>query len=114
MLAAENFAREEKLSPVVIPKVSKEMDEQLKLSHNLVDAVDKANRKNCVILLRYSVKKSEIFFAQNRFFARKTEVEKFQQIVIVNYKLAVFIHLLNRMNSVLDKVITNDPICNVR
>ena len=38
--AAENFAREEKLTPVVIPTMCKDMDEQLKLAHKVVDVVD--------------------------------------------------------------------------
>ena len=43
--AAENFAREENLTPVLIPTKSKDMDEQLKLAHKLIDVVDRANRK---------------------------------------------------------------------
>ena len=52
--AAENLAREKNLTPVMIPTMSKDMDEQLKLSHNEVDVVDRANRKICVTLLRYN------------------------------------------------------------
>ena len=33
VIAADNFAREENLSRVLIPTLSKDMDEQLKLSH---------------------------------------------------------------------------------
>ena len=58
--AAENVAREENLTPVLIPIMSKDMDEQLKLAHKVVDLVDRANRKNCVTLLRYKVDKPEI------------------------------------------------------
>ena len=50
-LAAKNFAREENLTPVLIPTMSKDMDEQLKLAHKVVDVVDRANRKVCVTLL---------------------------------------------------------------
>ena len=71
LISAENFAREENLSPVLIPTLSKDMDEQLKLSHKVVGVVDRANRKICVTLLRYSVVKPEISYAQVRFFARK-------------------------------------------
>ena len=46
--AAENFAREEKLSPVVIPTMSKDMVEQLTPAHKVVDTVDRANRKKCL------------------------------------------------------------------
>ena len=111
--AAENFAGEENLTPVQIPTLSKDMEEQLKLAHKVVDVVDRANRKVCVTLLRYNVDKPESSYAQVRLFVRKKEDEKFQQIVYVNYKLEEFIYLLDVMNSVYDKVITNQPICNV-
>ena len=62
--AAENFAREENLTPVLIPTTSKDMDEQLKLAHKVVDVVDRANRKYCVTLLRYNVDKPESSNAQ--------------------------------------------------
>ena len=86
------------------------MDEQLKLAHNLVDVVDGANRKICVTLPRYNVDKPESFFAQIRLLARKKEDENFQQVVSVNYKLADFIFKLEVMNSVYNKVFTNQPI----
>ena len=93
--------------------MSKDMDEQLKLTHKIVYVVDRANRKICVTLLRYNVDKPESSFAQVRLFARKKGDEKLQQGVYVNYKLEEFIYLLDVMNSVYDKVITNLPICNV-
>ena len=46
--AAGNFGREENLIQVLIPTMSKDMDEQLKLAQNVVDVVDRANRKICV------------------------------------------------------------------
>ena len=57
--------------------MSKDMDEQLKLAHKVVDVVDGANRKICVTLLRYSVDKPESSYAKVRLFARKNEDEKF-------------------------------------
>ena len=53
--AAENFAREKSLTPVLKATMSKDMDEQLKLAHKVVDVADRANRKVCVTLLRYNV-----------------------------------------------------------
>ena len=90
-----------------IPTLSKDMEEQLKLAQKVVDVVDRANRKICVTLLRYNVDKPESFYAQVQLFVRKKEDEKFQQNVYVNYKLEEFIYLLDVMNSVYDKVITN-------
>ena len=109
----EDFARGENLTPVLIPTKSKDMDGQLKLSHKVVDVVDRANRKICVTRLRYNMDKPESSYAQVRLFARKKEDEKFQQGVYVIHKLEEFIYLLDVMNSVYAKVMTNQPIYNV-
>ena len=85
--SAENFAREENLTPVLILTMTRDMDEQLKLAHKVVDIVDRANTKNCVTLLRYNVDKPESSYAQVQLLARKKEDEKFQQVVYVNYTL---------------------------
>ena len=89
------------------------MEEQLKFVHKVIDVVDRPNRKICVKLLRYKVDNPETSCAQVRLFGRKKEEEKFQQIVYVNYKLDEFLYLLDVMYSVYDKVITNQPICNI-
>ena len=57
--AAENFAGEEILMPLLMPTMSKDKDEQLKLTHKVVDVVDRANKMICVTLLRYNVDKPE-------------------------------------------------------
>ena len=113
LLAAENFASEENLSPVLIPSMSKNMDEQLKLAHKVVDVLDRANWKNCVTLPRYNVDKPDSSYAQVRLFARQKEDQKSQQNVDVNYKLEQFMYLLDVMSSVCDKNFTNQPIYNV-
>ena len=59
---------------MLIPTMSKDMDEQLKLAHKVVDVVDGANKKKFVTLLRYNVDKLESSYAQVRLFARKKEV----------------------------------------
>ena len=84
VIEAEDFAREEKLSPVLIPTMSKDMDEQLKLSHKVVNVVDRASTKICVTLLRYNVDKPDISYAQVQLVARKKEDEKCEQNVYVN------------------------------
>ena len=113
MNAAENVAREENLTPVLIPTMSKDMDEQIKLAHRVVEFVDRANRKICVTLWRYNVDKPESSYAQVQFFARKKEDEKFQQVVYVNFTHEELIYLLDVKISVNGKITTNQPICNV-
>ena len=89
------------------------MEEELKLVHKVIDVADCPNRRICVTLLRYKADNPETSYAQNRLFPRKMEEEKFQEIVYVIYKLDEFVYLLNVMTSVYDKVIANQPICNV-
>ena len=86
-MAYNTTAREKKLTPVLIPTMSKDMEEQLKRTHKVVDVVDGANRNICVTLLRYNVDKPESSYAQFRFFAWEKEDEKKQQVVYVNYTL---------------------------
>ena len=92
--------------------MSKDMDEQLKLAHNLVESVNQANRKICVTPLRYSVDKPESCFAQVHLFASKKEDEKCQKNVNVTFKLEEFIYLLGVLNSVYDKVVASISTCN--
>ena len=115
-LAADNFLREQKFSPVLQSTLSKDMEEQLKLVHKVIGVVDHPNSRSCVTLLQYNLENSEFSNAQVpqvRLFGRKTEKEKFQQFVYVNYKLDEFVYLLDVMNSVNAKVIANQPICNI-
>ena len=113
VVAAENFLREQNLSSILQSTLSKDMEEQLKLVHKVIGVVDCPNRRICVTLLGYKANNPDTSYAQLRLFGRKTAEEKFQQIVYVNYKLDEFVYLLDVMNSVYDKVIANQPICNV-
>ena len=113
VVAADNFLREENLSPVLQSTLCKDMEEQLKLVHKVIDVADRPNRKICVTILRYKADNPDTSYAQVRLFGRKTEEEKFQQILYVNYRLDEFIYLLDVMNLVYDKVMANQPICNV-
>ena len=89
--AAEYFLREQNLSPVLQSTLSKDMKEQVKLVHKVIDVVDCPNRRICVTLLRYKVDNPETSYAQVRLFGRKKEEEKIQQIVYVNYRLDEFV-----------------------
>ena len=59
------------------------------------------------------MEKPETSYVQVRLFGRRKDEEKFNQLVYVNNKLDEFIYLLDVMNSVYDKVIANEPVCNV-
>ena len=89
------------------------MEEKLKLTHKVVEVVDRPHRKICVTMLRYDVEKPETSYVQVRLFRRRKDEEKFNQIFYVNYNFHEFIYSLDVMNSVYDKVIANEPLCNV-
>ena len=61
--ATEKFEREENVSPVLLPTLSTDMVEQFKLTHKIVDVVERANRKIRVTLLRYCVGKRQSSYA---------------------------------------------------
>ena len=113
VVALDNFLREQNLPRVLQTTLSKDIEEQLKLVHKVIDVVDCPNRKICVTLLRYKVDNPETSYAQVRLSGRKKQEEKFQQIVYVNYKLDELALLLDVLNSVCDEVIANQPICNI-
>ena len=113
VVAVRDFSKEKNLTPVQVKPLAKDMEEQLKLTHKVVEAVDRPHRKICVTMLRYNMEKPETSYVQVRLFGRRKDEEKFNQIVYVNYKLDKFIFLLDVMNSVYDKVIANERLCNV-
>ena len=113
VVAADNFLREQNLLPVLQSTLSKDMEEQLELVHKAIDVVDRPNRRICVTLLRYKVDNPETAYAQVRLLGRKKVEEKVQQIVYVNYRFDEFLYPPDVMNLVFDKVIANQPICNI-
>ena len=113
VIAAENFGREENLLLVLIPTMSKDKDEQLKLAQKLIDVVDQANRKACVTLLRYSAERPKSSKIQLHFFPKKKEKEKFQQILQMENIFEEIIYLLDVMDSVYDRTFTKNSIGNV-
>ena len=113
VVAADNFLREQNLSPVLQSTLCKDMEEQLKFVYKVIDVVDCPNKRICVTLLRYKVDNPETSYAQVRLFGRKKEEEKYHQGVYVNYKLEEFVYNFDFMNSVYNKVIANQPICKI-
>ena len=107
VVAADNFLREQNLSPFLQSTLSKDKEEQLKLVRQVIAVLDRPNRRICATLLRYKVDNPETSYAQVRLFGRKKEEEKFQQIVYFNYKLDEFVYLLDVINSVYYKVIAS-------
>ena len=111
--AAKTYSRGQNLLPVLIPTLSKDLDEQFKLAHKVIDIVDPANRKTFLNLLPYNLEESKSSNAQVPLFSKKKEDGKFQQAVYVKNRLEQFIYLLEVLNSVYDKVITDQCIYSV-
>ena len=68
VVPADNFLREQNLSPVFQSTLSRDMEEQLKLVHKVIDVVDRPNRRIRVTLLRYTADNPETSYAQVRLF----------------------------------------------
>ena len=113
VVAVRDFSKGESLLPVQVKLLAKDMEEQLKLTHKNVEFVDRPHGKICVTMLRNNVEKPETSYVQVRLFGRRKDVEKNNQIFYVNYKLEEFIHLLDIMIYVYDKVIASELLCNV-
>ena len=114
IVAADNFAKEENLPYINVVGLSRDIEEQLKHVHKVIEIAEGAKRKLCVTLLRYKEDNPETSYAQIRLFTRITEEENFQQLFYVNYKIDEFIYLLDVMNSsVCDQVLDNKPLCNI-
>ena len=90
---AQNFSKEESLTPVQVKLLAKDMEEQLKLTHKVVLVVDRPHREICVTMLRYNVEKPETSYVQLRLFGRRKDEEKFNQIWTTNL-MSVFIYLM--------------------
>ena len=94
VVAVRDFSKEENLPPVQVKQLAKDMEEQLKLKHKVVEVNYRSHRKICVTELRYNVEKPENSYVQVRLFGRTKDEEKFSQNVYVNYKLDEFIFLI--------------------
>ena len=58
VVAADNFPREQNLSPVLQSTLSKDL-EKAKLVHKVIDVVKRPNRRICVALLRKKADKRD-------------------------------------------------------
>ena len=113
VVAVRGFSKDENLPPSQVKLLAKDIEEQPKLRHKVVEVVVRPHRKICVTMLRYNMEKPETSYVQVRLFGRRKDEETFNQIVYVNYKPDIFIYLFDIMKSVYDKVIANEPLCNV-
>ena len=52
IVAVRDFSKEENMPPVQVKLLAKDMEEQLKLTHKVVEVVDRPHRKTCVTMLR--------------------------------------------------------------
>ena len=59
VVAVRDFNQEEKLPPMQMKLLAEDMEEQLKLTHKVVEVVGWPHRKVCVTMLRYNVEKPE-------------------------------------------------------
>ena len=66
VFAARDFSKEEHLPRVQVKLLAKDMEEQLKFTHKVLEVIHRPHRKICVTMLRYNVEKPETSHAQER------------------------------------------------
>ena len=76
VVAVRDFSREENLPPIQVKLLVKDMEEQLKLIHKVVEVVDRSHRKICVTIGHYKVEKPETSYNQVRLFVRRKDEKK--------------------------------------
>ena len=113
VVADRDFSKDENLPTVQVELLAKDMEEQLELTHKVVEVVDRPHRKICLTMLWCNVEKPETSYVQVLLFGRRKDEGKFNQIFYVKFKLDEFFYLCDVMNSVNDKVIANEPLRNV-
>ena len=82
VVAADNFLREQILPPVLQSTLSKDMEEQLKLVHKVIDVVDCPNRRICVTLLRYKLENPEISMLKFVYSDRRRRKKNFSKLCV--------------------------------
>ena len=113
VVAVADFSKEENQPAVQVKLLAKDMEEQLKFTHRSVEVFDRPHREICVTMLRYNEEKPKTSYVQVRLYGRRKDAANFNQNVYVSHKLDEVIFLLDVMNSVYDKVIANELLCNI-
>ena len=70
VVAVRDFSKEENLPPVQVKLLAQDMEEQLKLTHKVVD---RPQKEICLTLLRYNVEKPESSYVHVQFFERRKD-----------------------------------------
>ena len=110
--AAENFAWEENLNPVLIPTMSKGMVEQLKRSQGCWQSEPNKEKDLCdTAAVQCGIAWKFICSSPN--FCKLEGGREVSTSCLMNFKLEEFVGLLDLMNSVYDKFVTNQHIFNV-
>ena len=116
VIVAKNLGREKKLSPLLIPTMPKDTNDQLKLDHKVVGWLSVSSKQNdwCDFSTGHCRKK-KIERSRTISCKEKKRGREVSTICLcyVNYKLENFIYLIYVMNFACDKVNTKNFICNV-
>ena len=81
VVAVRDFSNEENLPTVQVTLLAEDREEQLRLTHKVVEVVDRSHRKICLNMLRYNVEKPETSYVQVRLFGKRRDEEKFYQFI---------------------------------
>ena len=107
------FSKDETLKEVVTSPLTKDLDEELKHVQKAITIVDRPKNKVVATMKKYCTEKPESTYVQLRLFTRNSKLDKFQQLVFVNYKYDEFLCLLDAITSISVQVLSNQSLCNI-
>ena len=93
VIPAENFGKKKRFSPLLIPTMSKDMVEQLKVAHKVVRIVDRANRQFCVTFTVHCCgtlwTSQKAFMLKSEFLQGRERTKSFKKLFRLNINLKI-------------------------
>ena len=109
VIAVAEFRKLQNLQPAP-ENFTRDMEDQLKMMHQVYNVVDRPHRKIYVTMLRYKVDNPDSTYVQIRLFGKMQKDGNFVQITYVNYKQQEFLHLLDIMDYSYAQIINNKRV----
>ena len=109
VIAVAEFRKLQNLQPAP-ENFTRDMEDQLKMMHQVYNVVDQPHRKIYVTMLRYKVDNPDSTYVQIRLFGKMQKDGNFVQLTYVNYKQQEFLHLLDIMDYSYAQIINNKRV----
>ena len=104
VVAAADFAKDEKLEPIVTAPLSRDFDEQLEHVQKAITIVDRSKKKIIATMKKYYREKPESSDVQIRLFTKKMRQKNFNKLFLLITNLMIFCNCLMSLLMYLNKL----------